>query len=35
MEAAERMIYFISEKKLTEYEAWNNSSTMLVQASKV
>ena len=35
MEAAERLLFFIREKNQSEYEAWNNTSAMLVQASKV
>lgn len=35
LEAGERMLYFINEKKLAEFEAWNNSSVLLVNAAKV
>ena len=35
MEAAQRLVYLMKEKNQSEYEAWNNSSALLVQASKV
>ena len=35
MDAAERVLYFVKEKNTSPYEAWNNSSVLLVNASKV
>ena len=35
MEAAERLQYLINEKNQSEYDAWNNTSVLLIQASKV
>ena len=35
MGVAERMLYLIKEKNLSEYDAWNSSSVLLVNASKV
>jgi hypothetical protein len=35
LEAGERLMYFIKEKNQSEYEAWNNSSVLLVNAAKV
>jgi hypothetical protein len=35
MAAAERMLYLIREQNLSEYDAWNSSSVLLVNASKV
>jgi hypothetical protein len=35
MGAAERMLYLIREQNQSEYDAWNSSSVLLVNASKV
>ena len=35
MAAAERMLYLIREQNKSEYDAWNSTSVLLVNASKV
>ena len=35
MGAAERMLYLITEQNQSEYDAWNSTSVLLVNASKV